>query len=145
MIPQATMERELDEAIGSSWRSMIDSPQFKDWATRIGPRLFGSTFRPRQQVLDDAVRAGDSATIIQLVRDFGEYCNRGQSLMGRGRAVWPAYTREQVRQNYERHRRGEFAGREADWARLEKDMVRAARDGQIPNSVPLAKNFGDGR
>jgi hypothetical protein len=128
----SALEQRLDQAV-PGWQAIVVSPQFLDWATRIGPRMYGSTWRPRQQVLDDAVRAGDVATVIQLLREFEAYRSGAPS-----RSRIPTYTREQVR-------RGEFAGREMEWARLEADFIRAAREGRIPNGVPLAKNFGDGR
>ena len=42
----------------------------------------------------------------------------------------PIYTRAQVKQLYEQHRKGAYAGREADWARLEADMFAAQREGR---------------
>jgi hypothetical protein len=55
----------------------------------------------------------------------------------------PFYTRPQIRQLYEAHRRGELTG--PDWDRLERDIVAASAEGRIAGAAPLAKNFGDGR
>jgi hypothetical protein len=42
----------------------------------------------------------------------------------------PTYTRAQVKQLYEQHRKGAYVGREAEWARLEADMFAAQREGR---------------
>lgn len=43
----------------------------------------------------------------------------------------PIYTRAQIRDNYSSHRRGQWAGRETEWDRLERDMIAAAREGRV--------------
>ena len=43
----------------------------------------------------------------------------------------PTYTREQIKQLYEQHRRGAYAGREAEWNRLEADIIAAIREGRV--------------
>ena len=45
----------------------------------------------------------------------------------------PIYTRAQVKQLYEQHRRGAYVGREADWARQDADIIRAGAEGRIRN------------
>jgi hypothetical protein len=42
----------------------------------------------------------------------------------------PIYTRAQVKQLYEQHRKGVYVGREAEWARIEADMFAAQREGR---------------
>jgi len=43
----------------------------------------------------------------------------------------PIYTRELIGELYERHRKGEFAGREKEWARIENDIFAAQREGRV--------------
>jgi hypothetical protein len=43
----------------------------------------------------------------------------------------PTYTRVQIKQLYEQHRKGAYLGREAEWARLEADLFAAQREGRI--------------
>jgi hypothetical protein len=43
----------------------------------------------------------------------------------------PTYTRAQIKQLYDQHRRGAYLGREAEWARLEADIFAAQRDGRF--------------
>jgi hypothetical protein len=42
----------------------------------------------------------------------------------------PVYTRAQIKQLYEQHRKGAYTGREAEWARLEADFFTAQREGR---------------
>ncbi len=43
----------------------------------------------------------------------------------------PFYTRANISANYASHRRGQWAGRDADWNRLEADMIAAAGEGRV--------------
>jgi hypothetical protein len=43
----------------------------------------------------------------------------------------PIYTRAQIKQLYEQHRRKAYVGREAEWARQEADIIAAGREGRI--------------
>jgi len=43
----------------------------------------------------------------------------------------PIYTRPQIASLYEHKRRGAYVGREAEWARLEVDIIAAGREGRI--------------
>jgi len=52
-----------------------------------------------------------------------------------GRAI---YTRPQIAQLYEAHRKGAYAGREAEWAQLEADFIRAANEGRVVGAKSVA-------
>ena len=43
----------------------------------------------------------------------------------------PRYTRDQIKQLYEMHRRGAYLSREAEWARQDADIIAAGREGRI--------------
>lgn len=43
----------------------------------------------------------------------------------------PIYTRAQIAQLYDQHRRGAYVGREAEWARQDADIIAAGREGRI--------------
>jgi hypothetical protein len=43
----------------------------------------------------------------------------------------PLYTRALLRQLYEQHRKGAYNGREAEWARIDADIIAAGREGRI--------------
>jgi hypothetical protein len=58
----------------------------------------------------------------------------GRRAATRSSAVHPAggrtYTRPQIAQLYDKHHRGGYAGREAEWARQEADIIATAREGR---------------
>jgi hypothetical protein len=43
----------------------------------------------------------------------------------------PIYTAAQIAKLYDQKRRGAYAGREAEWARLEVDIFRAQHEGRV--------------
>jgi hypothetical protein len=43
----------------------------------------------------------------------------------------PTYTRADIKQNYRLHQQGAWSGREAEWNRLEHDMIAAGREGRV--------------
>jgi hypothetical protein len=51
----------------------------------------------------------------------------------------PVYTREQIGELYELHRKGAYAGREAEWARQEADIFAAQREGRVQGHPYLTK------
>jgi hypothetical protein len=108
-----------------------------------------ATGRLRSEQFEDAVRRGDAANVVVMLQRFEYEQKEGYPIREPGqwqpRPQAPTFTREQIKQNYRRHQKGEWVGREAEWDRLEGQMIRAAAAGLVPNAVPLAKNHGDGR
>ena len=51
----------------------------------------------------------------------------------------PTYTRPQIQQFYDRHRKGGYAGREAEWARQKADIIAAGREGRIQAPAYITK------
>jgi hypothetical protein len=49
------------------------------------------------------------------------------------------YSREQIGQLYGAHRKGDFAGREDEWNRIEADIFAAQREGRIHMDPYLTK------
>jgi hypothetical protein len=43
----------------------------------------------------------------------------------------PTYTRAQLRDLYTAHRKGAYIGREAEWARIDADIIAAGREGRV--------------
>jgi hypothetical protein len=58
-----------------------------------------------------------------------------RSAMVSGKAI---YTRPQISGLYAAHRKGAFAGREAEWAQLEADFIRAANEWRIIGAKNVA-------
>jgi hypothetical protein len=112
------------------------------WLDGVDP----PTGQVRRQLLDEASKRGDHAQARSLIQQF-EHARATGTLSSYRRSAGPpkkpVYTRPQIRQYYERHRRGELTGPE--WDRLERDIVAASAEGRVVGAAPLAKNFGDGR
>jgi hypothetical protein len=108
-----------------------------------------ATGRVRQQLYADAIERGDHIRARMFVEQFEQARATGMLSFGSYRRQYaprdnkPFYTRPQIRNYYEQHRRGELTG--AAWDQLERDILRASAEGRIANPAPLAKNFGDGR
>jgi hypothetical protein len=99
----------------------------------------------RQTLLNSAIDAGDTNRVVGFFRTFlaqegqptgastrtspplGMILHRTRSSSSRGRS----YTRAQIKQLYDQHRRGAYLGREAEWARQEADIFAAQRDGRF--------------
>jgi hypothetical protein len=122
-------------------------PRWWQWLQGIDP----PTGQVRQQMFDAAIEQGDHARARMFVEQFEQARTNGMLLYGSFRRRYtpsdnkPVYTRPQILQLYAQHRRGAYTGREAEWARIENDIIAASREGRVANAVPLAKNFGDGR
>jgi hypothetical protein len=101
--------------------------------------------RVRQQLLNEAISAGDARQVKTI---FDRY--RGQSANAsshapassgrRSSSYKPTYTRQQITQLYEQHRKGAYAGREQEWQRLEHDIIAAGREGRILGAVDVLGN-----
>ena len=113
------------------------------WLEGVDP----PTGRVRQQLFDDAMARGNYAQARTLAQQFENARATGTLMLRRATTMpsydKPFYSRQEIRQNYERHRKGQLTG--AAWDRLEHDMIAASAEGRVANAVPLAKNFGDGR
>jgi hypothetical protein len=55
------------------------------------------------------------------------------------RSEKPIYTRAQIAQLYELHRKGAYAGHETEWARQEADIFAAQKEGRVRGQPYLTK------
>jgi hypothetical protein len=85
--------------------------------------------------LNDAISAGDAGRVIGFFRGFERQAG-GAGQAGPMRTGGRTYTRPLIAQLYEKHRRGGCAGREADWAQQEADIIAAAREGRVLGAIP---------
>jgi hypothetical protein len=116
------------------------------WLDGIDP----ATGQVRRQLFNDAMQRGNHARARMLTEQFERARAAGTLVLNSyrrsvGLPEKPVYTRPQIAQLYSQHRRGAYVGREAEWARIERDIVAASAEGRVENAVPLAKNFADGR
>lgn len=129
-------EQQLDAFI-PNWQALDHDPQFAAWLNGIDK----PSGRVREQRLAHMIRSGSWPAAAAFIEGFHwQQSQRSGSMFAK-----PTYSREQIRQAYEAHRRGAYNGREAEWDRLERDIVAASREGRVLNPVPLAKNYGDSR
>jgi hypothetical protein len=104
------------------------------------------TGQPRQALLNIAIADGSATRVVALFRGFLQEVGGSQqagaqtsrSAPARASSGGPIYSREQITKLYDQHRRGAYAGREAEWAKLEVDIIRAGREGRIQNPVSVA-------
>jgi hypothetical protein len=98
--------------------------------------------RVRQQLLNEAIAASNHQQVKAI---FDRFRNRStgttssRSTSRRSSASAPFYTRDRIKELYEQHRRGAFAGREADWDAIEQDLFRAQREGRVEQKPYLTK------
>jgi hypothetical protein len=125
--------RVLDEQVATlvpDYQSIDRDPRWHQWL--MGVDLMSG--RVRQALLNEAIQNGDA----QRVRLFFQQFQEGQSGSSTGAprrtrsaTSKPFYTHERIKQLYELHRKGAYAGREAEWARQEADIFAAQREGRV--------------
>lgn len=98
----------------------------------------------RQQLLNDAIASGSAERVVAFFRSFQrEAGDTQQSSPTRGQAAGrrssgkPIYTRDQIRELYVQHRKGEIA--EDQWNRIEADIFAAQKENRISMSDYITK------
>jgi hypothetical protein len=106
--------------------------------------------RVRQTLLNEAISAGDARQVKTIFDRYrgqatstSSHASTSHASTSSGRrssssSYKPIYTRQQIAQLFEQHRKGAYAGREQEWARLEHDIIAAGREGRVLNPVDLA-------
>jgi hypothetical protein len=124
------------EATIPNWREIDSDPRWHSWLSEIDP-LTGAT---RQQVLDDAIAAGSAPRVIAFFTTFqAQHGGGGEGRSGGTRRArtasgqQPVYTRDQVKQLYEAHRRGKLTG--PQWEQTEREIIAAANQGRVAGAL----------
>jgi hypothetical protein len=99
------------------------------------------TGRIRQEWLDDAIARGDAYRVWAFFRGFtAAHGGEGRSSAGGARRArtasgqqQPIYTRDQIKQFYELHRKGKLTGPE--WERTEQAIIAAANEGRVAGAL----------
>jgi hypothetical protein len=93
--------------------------------------------------LNIAIADGSASRVAAIFRGFMQEAGAGgsqpSSARGQRSSGKPIYTRETIGQLYEAHRKGAYAGREAEWARQEADIFAAQREGRVQGVPYLTK------
>jgi hypothetical protein len=93
---------------------------------------------------DHAIVSTDANRVSTFVKKFQQEAGGTQSHASAGTTRTRSsggkatHTRTQIAQLYEQHRKGVYVGREAEWNRLEYDIIAAGREGRIANAVDIA-------
>jgi hypothetical protein len=137
------LDQQVAEAI-PDYKTIDRNPHWHRWLLEFDP-LSGMV---RQQLLNDAIASGSAARVVAFFRGFqregrGSGAQTSTHVTHPARAAVPSgkptYTPAQIKQLYELHRRGAYAGREAEWARQEADIFAAQREGRVQGTPYLTK------
>jgi hypothetical protein len=103
------------------------------------------TGRPRQVLLNDAIASTDANRVAEFFRKFQQEAGTqtasasAPTYSGRTRSSGKqVYTRDDVKRLYRMHQQGAYAGREAEWAKQEVDIIRAGAEGRILGGTDVA-------
>jgi|SRR6516225_2144651 hypothetical protein len=136
------LEQALDRAI-PEWREISRDPEWIGWL--CGTHLYSELSRQRH--FDAAAARGDVEGVAQFFRDFLQWRpRRTPPPAGPAPTGKHVYSRSEILRLHEQHRKGAYAGREVEWARIENDIIAAGREGRIIGGIPLEKSrSGDSR
>ena len=140
--PQNRLAREararLDAAVERAvpnYREIDQDPRWHNWLRSVDP-LSG---RVRQTLLDEAIASVTPHRVISFFQQFLQSGHTAQATFHGQSSSGRTYTRAQIKQLYEHHRRGGYAGREQAWAQQEADILRAAAEGRVLNPDNITK------
>ena len=127
--------RNLDQRVAAAvpnFREIDQDPNWHRWL--LGTDALSG--RVRQQLLNDAIQSGSESRIAAFFQKFQREAGGTQAApaaSGRTRQTSgkPIYDNARIKELYAAHRRGDFNGREAEWARIEADLFAAQREGRV--------------
>jgi hypothetical protein len=124
----------LDKEVAArvpDFREVDRDPRWHAWLRGIDPM----SGRVRQTLLNEAIASGNANQVHWVFHEFkrqaGASTGSTSSPSRRGAPGKPIYTNDSIKQLYEAHRRGAYAGREDAWARQEADIFQAMKEGRV--------------
>jgi hypothetical protein len=133
------LDRQVAELV-PNFREIDEDENSHRWLLGVDPM----TGRVRQALLNHAIQEGNAIRVQAFFRQFRDQQEQGGGSAGAPRrprpaASKPTYTRQQIGQLYEAHRKGAYANREAEWNRIEGDIFQAQREGRVVGAPFLTK------
>jgi hypothetical protein len=130
------LDRAVERAI-PNYREVDRDPRWHRWL--LGIDTF--TGQPRQALLNIAIADNSAARVAAMFKGFMQEAGDTPASDPRQsrRSGKPVYTRETIGQIYEAHRKGAYAGRDAEWQRQEADIFAAQREGRVQGILYLTK------
>jgi hypothetical protein len=126
--------RRLDQQVAAAvpnYQEIDRDPRWHQWL--IGVDLMSG--RVRQALLNEAIQRGDARRVELFFKQFQQQEGQGGGSTRTGRTksatTKPFYTHDDIKRLYDQHRRGAYAGREAEWARIEADIFKAQHEGRV--------------
>jgi hypothetical protein len=123
-----------------NWQTIDRDPGWLKWLVGVDTM----SGRVRQVLMNEAIDSGNARRVAEIFRQYTAQAGQpayGQPLVrtGHSRQRGPVYTRQQIKQLYEAHRRGAYANDEVGWLRQEADIIAAGREGRILNPDNITK------
>jgi hypothetical protein len=137
--------RNLDqevERLVPDYRTIDRDPRWHRFLLGIDP----FTGQPFQVLLNVAIVDGDANRVATIFRAFmnqagdtqqSQPTQRGQA-PGRRSSGRPVYSRDDIKRLYRQKQQGAWVGREAEFQKLEYEIIRAGAEGRILNPQDVA-------
>jgi hypothetical protein len=128
-----TLDQEVEAAV-PNYRDFDRDPRWHQWL--LG--LDGLSGRVRQQLLNEAISAGNTPRVVAFFRQFASQAGQpavsgGTRAPGRARSSATSgdaiYDNASIARLYEQHRKGLLIGDK--WRAIEEDIFAAQREGRI--------------
>jgi hypothetical protein len=133
---RANIEQALDREV-PDWREIYRDPRFAAWLAEPDPYADAT----RSQLMRGAVANGDAGRVVRFYQGFQQTARHAPAGHPRASQSRPAaaggnvYTRQQITGFYKQRRDGHIS--DADWARREADIVKAAAEGRVAGALNL--------
>jgi hypothetical protein len=127
----------LDDQL-PNWREIDSSPGWRRWLSMLDP-LSGVQ---RQQLLNNAIQQGHAHRVLGFFRGFlqenahddnSDYAVAHRARRRAAASGQSTFTRDQIAKFYEARRQGRYD--DAQWARLESQIIAAAREGRVADPI----------
>ena len=135
---QVQARHALDQRVAAAVPNYLEidrDPRWHQWL--LGNDVLSG--RVRQELLNEAIAHNNTGRVCSFFRQFENQAASQASYYGGSTSGKRTYSRAQIKQLYENHRRGDYAGRDAEWQRQEQDILAASREGRVLDPDRISK------